>query len=347
MADRILEGLWDCKYCGTDKIGGLTKHCPCCGHPQDTDIEFYLGEEKKYLEDDIAKEYGQGADWVCPYCGALNRTHYKFCATCGSAKDEGNKDYFQAQQAKQEQAAQRQAANQPAQPKKKGGKGLLILIALAAILFFIFMPRSADTQVTAKSWSRSVDVQVEKTVQESDWEVPAGGRLVSQQQEIHHYDSVIDHYETRTRQVAERVYDGQDEHVEHINNGDGTFTEHVYYTDRYRTEYHDETYEAPVYVQVPRYATKYTYDIERWVYDRTLKEEGTDDEPKWPELTLGDKERKGDTAERYTVVLTDKKGTSYTCQIALSLWEQLKVGESVKITTVAGGVSKINDIPVR
>ena len=54
MAKKIIEGLWDCPYCGQKGIGGLTKSCPNCAHPQDAGTKFYLGEKKEYLEEDKA-----------------------------------------------------------------------------------------------------------------------------------------------------------------------------------------------------------------------------------------------------------------------------------------------------
>lgn len=344
MANRIVEGIWDCRYCGTNAIGGLTKHCPCCGHPQDEDVQFYLGEEKKYLEEEVAAQYGQGADWVCGYCGALNRVHFKYCATCGGAKDSSEKDYFQAK----DQQAARAAAKQTPPPPKKKSKLPMILALIAVLLVAFFMwPRTTASQVQEKSWTRTVDIQVERTVQEDDWQVPDGGRLLSQAQAIHHYNDVLDHYETRTREVAERVLDHYDTSVSYSNNGDGTFTEVEHQTPVYRTEYHTETYQEPIYVKVPQYATKYTYEIERWFYDRTETASGGADEPHWPELKLTDKEREAGTTETYTVTATDEKEKSFTFEMSLEKWQGLNLHDSVKLTTVGGRVTKVNDKPLK
>lgn len=113
MGERIVEGLWDCKYCDTKGIGGLTKHCPRCEHPQDDDVKFYLGEKKNYVDEDLAKEYGQGADWICPYCNSLNRVHFKYCSNCGAEKESSEKDYFSNQEKEPE------IKPEPSPPKKK------------------------------------------------------------------------------------------------------------------------------------------------------------------------------------------------------------------------------------
>ena len=32
---KIIEGLWDCPFCGNKRIRAGQKTCPDCGHPQD------------------------------------------------------------------------------------------------------------------------------------------------------------------------------------------------------------------------------------------------------------------------------------------------------------------------
>ena len=216
---RIIEGLWDCSYCDTKRIGGLTKHCPNCGHPQDETTEFYMGEKIEYLEDEIAAQYGQGADWHCPYCGSLNRVHFKFCCNCGASKEESEKDYFdlhsedaaqnqqeQDKQKDQEQQAskqqdQKQRKNQKQQkqkqtasskeskkPQKKKRKFIFaaILFMIFAI-FYSFWPRDYEGTVTTAAWMRQIDIEAYRTVQESDWTVPEGGRVYDEKTDISHY----------------------------------------------------------------------------------------------------------------------------------------------------------------
>ena len=48
MADKLIEGIWDCPYCDAKGIGGLRKYCPNCGHPQDKGTKFRVGEETRY-----------------------------------------------------------------------------------------------------------------------------------------------------------------------------------------------------------------------------------------------------------------------------------------------------------
>ena len=41
---RLVEGVWDCPYCGTDRIRGLLHKCPHCGRQRDNTIKFYLAD---------------------------------------------------------------------------------------------------------------------------------------------------------------------------------------------------------------------------------------------------------------------------------------------------------------
>ena len=95
MAKKIVEGLWDCPYCGQKGIGGLVKSCPNCAHPQDADTKFYLGEKKAYLDEEKAKDYGKGADWTCSFCGSLNRYGNANCVNCGAQREDSSGDYFE------------------------------------------------------------------------------------------------------------------------------------------------------------------------------------------------------------------------------------------------------------
>lgn len=352
MAKQILEGLWDCPYCKTTAIGGLTKHCPCCGHPQDTDTKFYMGTAKKYLDEDLAKQYGQGGDWVCPYCGSLNRVNFQYCSNCAAPKEEAKEDYFSKPEPAPE--PEKETSFQQKQTPQQKPKGLrrflplLIPLAILIALIVAFLPKNVDCQVSAKEWSRSVDIEALRTVQESAWDVPDGAEVYDTRTEIHHYQPVFDHYEKRSRQVSERVYDGEDTHTSYSDNGDGTFTEETYTTPRYRTEYHTEYYDEPIYRNEPVFAPKYYYNIDRWMTDRTEDSSGGDDEPLWPELNLAENEREGTRRESYRLTVTDnKKGKEYTVGLRQEQWEQFQTGDAVKITVVQGRITKINDVSIQ
>ena len=42
---KLVEGLWDCPFCGNKRIRAGQKTCPSCGHPQDENTKFYMPDE--------------------------------------------------------------------------------------------------------------------------------------------------------------------------------------------------------------------------------------------------------------------------------------------------------------
>lgn len=350
---RILIGLWDCPYCGAKGLNGLMKHCPNCGHPQDEGTKFYLGDEKMYLDEEKAKEYGQGADWTCAYCGALNRYNANFCTGCGAPKAESTGDYFENEKKQAEKEARRQAeidaVTPPAPPKKKRSP-LLFLIVLAAIIglfVFIFRPRSGNASVAAKEWTRTLYTENYQDVQRSDWTVPDDGEILSTERAIHHYDQILDHYENVQVRKSRQVFDHYDYSTYTTNNGDGTFTEHTRETPVYSTEYYYETEQEPVYMAVPVYRTKYTYVHKEWVQGEQLTASGTEEEPYWPAFTETPVARVSTQYSAYRLTLTGEKNKTYSAIVPEDLFTSCKVGDPIEITLSGSSLTAINGVKVR
>lgn len=357
MAEKIVEGLWDCPYCNADKIGGLTKYCPNCGNPQSKDTKFYMGTKKEYLTEEEIAAVGTEADWKCEYCFSLNNAKLKVCKGCGAERTEENKDYHQIQKEKEAKEAAKvtaaaktkarvKNASVPKKNKKKKKSIIPILIVIALVLGLIalFMPYEYTAVISEKSWERNVVIEEYKTVEESCWDmIPEGGRLVDKKREIRTYQTVLSHYETKTREVAEQVLDGYDIEVYYVDNGNGTFTEKTREIPRYRTEYRTETYEDPVYIAVPVYDTKYYYEIERWMYDRTEESSGVNDEPYWPAYTLEDNEQVDTQEGTYYIevyVEEDEKAYEYTC-LDFEEFNRYKLGDEVEVEVIADVVTEI------
>ena len=359
MAKKIIEGLWDCPYCGQKGIRGLVKSCPNCAHPQDADTKFYLGEAKEAMDEEKAKEYGKGADWTCAFCGSLNRYNSANCNNCGAQREDSSGDYFENR--RKEQAAQPQPQPQPPKKKKKTGLVILGLIILAIIIGFIASrPRDKATTVSDKTWQRSIAVEAYTTVEETGWSVPSGGRMLDTSQAIHHYEQVLDGYVEEEYDVPYEVLDGYDEKVEYEDNGDGTFTEVVTEIPRYRTEYRTETRTVPVYRSEPVYQTLYRYEIDKWLPARTETAGGSCYEPKteglrglsveaepyWPDTRLGGTERESGRSEQYILYFTDAKGGVYSAEVSEELWNRYSRDKAVELETVGRRVVSIDGVRV-
>lgn len=203
----------------------------------------------------------------------------------------------------------------------------LLFLIFAGILFF---PRTDEVTVTGFHWERNISIEDYRTVRESDWSVPPGGRAYSEQTELKGYVSVIDHYRTVTETKSRQVIDHYETNYTYSDNGNGTFTEHSSQTPVYRTEYYEETHEEPVYRQDPVYATKYYYEIERWLNSgRNYPSSGDNHEPYWnTEYTLADNERDTDRTEKYVVMYDNGKSDSKT----LDDWLSIQIGDKYKRT---------------
>jgi hypothetical protein len=168
-------------------------------------------------------------------------------------------------------------------PKKKPWKKILAIggavIAIIAMVLGLVMcsaPKEVSGTINGFNWYRSIDIEEYTTVQEEGWNLPAGGREISRQEIVHHYDQVLDHYENKTRE--ERYIDHYEEYVTGYRDlGNGHFEEITAQRPVYKTR--TVTYQEPVYTNVPVYETWYVYNIEKWVYKNKQTTCGNDKEP--------------------------------------------------------------------
>ena len=325
---KLIEGRWDCTSCGKKMIQGRYTHCPGCGKGRGEDVKFYVADPNDVVEADVPEK---GPDWMCEYCQSYAPDSAQFCPNCGAARS--GKTYFDVQQ---EQQQQQQETVQRAAPAHSGKGKILLLILGALALFFIInqlIPRHADARVTARAWQRQIAVESYEWVADEGWSLPQGASLKESRREVRDYDEVLDHYEQRSRQVPEQYISGYT--TEYVDQGNGYFqaVQVPQYATRYRTEY----YEEPIYRREPIYDTKYYYDIQRWVYNRTLTASGEAEEPYWPQEVLASgTEREGGRTEQYAIKCASEKET-YTLQLPLSEWQTFRVGDRVKLTLTAGG----------
>lgn len=211
------------------------------------------------------------------------------------------------------------------------------IVGLIIFLVWLFTPITRTAIVKNFSWNRSIAVEQYTECHESDWSLPNGAILEDSRQEIHHYDHVIDHYETKTRQVAETVLVGYDTSYRDLGNGQAE----VVQTPVYETQYHTETYQEPVYKDVPVYKTKYYYEIGRWKVSSSLDTYGLDQEPYWHDTDLptnvdnpqyGDL-RQGNRSETYIVIILDYNEQTQRIKYNYSDWINTNIGDKIEYKT--------------
>lgn len=108
---KIIEGLWDCPFCGNKRIRAGQKTCPDCGHPQDENTKFYMPDEIKYVSEEEAEKISRNPDWQCSFCGSLNSDDLNVCKNCGATKEDSERNYFEMRQQEEEKKRKKEEKN--------------------------------------------------------------------------------------------------------------------------------------------------------------------------------------------------------------------------------------------
>lgn len=312
----------------------------------------------------IKREECDGAhpEWKCPYCNSLNNWGDATCSSCGAPKERASKDFSYVDRTSDNAYVQGENMN-PTEQKvdhnedgyhetshkrtlkswifhnlSRIGVGAGIIALMAAIIFLVF-PYKEVSIVDGFSWERSINIEQERTVKESDWFVPAGGRCYDTKQEIRSYKDVLDHYETVLETKSKQVIDHYEPTYTYSDNGNGTFTEHMHQTPVYRTEVYTEPKQVPVYKKVAVYDTKYYYEIDRWFFEYASDSSGNDKNPYWNEnYTLKNRERDTSRSETYTIHFDngEEKDCSY------EKWQTTELGDKVVLTRCRLWIYSIN-----
>lgn len=328
--------LWDCPYCGTEKLLGLDhRHCPSCGAAQDPERRYFPDEADKVAVED---HQFTGADRVCGSCDTPNGAASEFCGNCGSPLTEaaearrratqtadasGDFEGDSARAARDEFKGGPPAAAPPEPPRRSPLKlaaiGCVVLVLAALVcggLASLLWKKDAAFTATGHRWERTVAVESYKAVSKSAWkdDVPAGARSVRCTEEVRDHKKVAAGETCSTRRVDQ---------------GDGTFKEVEECQPKYRKE--------------PVYDDKCAYSIDEWVVVRTEKASGsgTSPAPTWPTVRTRGKEREGKKTERYTLTLKDKtSGKSHDCAVPQSTWSKASAGSawSGKVGVVTGSL---------
>jgi predicted nucleic acid-binding Zn ribbon protein len=328
------EMMWDCKFCGTAKLLGVThRYCPNCGAAQDASQRYFPADDEKVAAQD---HQFVGADKVCAACDTPNAATTEFCVNCGSpmsevaeaqklaAESRAVGESFQRSSA-QDQASQAQAeAKQVAEDADKSRRFKLIaigVVALIAVLIGVFVLWTKEVSViaTGHAWEREIKIEDYATRSKGDWcdSMPHDAYSVSREQKIRSH---------------KKIPDGQECSTQRIDQGDGTYKE----VQDCRTKYRDE----------PVYDTYCKYRVDRWEYKRSVNAEGNNKKPQWPRYQLhceGQRkgcERENGREEAYILMLKNSATQEeYRCSIGKNLWERAAVNSKWKleVSAISGG----------
>ena len=377
---KIIKGYWDCKYCRTEGISGGFRECPNCGKPRDRKTRFYMKANTDYVDEKTAQTISRNPDWICSFCNSLNSDLEKKCYSCGASKEDSFSNYLENKKREQDEEKLRhkviEEENSGAYDldmahdssitfdlnsnKEKDNKfrnfiknnnkkltvaaiSIILLIITVFGMIELFSPKIEDITVDNISWERSIDVERYKIVEESGWTLPANARLRYQKSEIYEYEDVLDHYETKTRQVEkQRISHYETYVIGQRDLGNGYFEEITSERPVYETYYETEEYQEPVYRKEPVYRIKYYYDIEKWLFERKITTSGNDKKVYWGDVNnLKMDERTSTKHEVYYIEGKNANNEKKIISLSYSQWSDINIGEKYSIKILFDGRGEI------
>lgn len=328
---RIVLKYWDCPQCGTKDISGSLRECPNCGKPRATGTTYHFKPNEKpvYVSEETAEKVRKrGRDWECQHCSSMNSGLDTVCSSCGAPKEttQSSKTSINTFDSTITSSRNKTADNlttqndtytqlikEPLSLRIIPFAAIGLVTLLIALIVILCQPKDVEFRITDMSWTYTIDIQKLTPVEESDWNLPPGARLKRTETEFHHYEQVFDHYEIEYKDV----FDGyEDKIVGYKDLGNGYAEEIVDQVPKY----HQEAVEVPVYRDEPVYATKYYYEIDKWLHERNITTSAHDKNPYWGEVILADKERENKRTEVYTLYGVGGDDTSYECKVDYNTW---------------------------
>ncbi len=331
---HVYEMLWDCKFCGTSKLLGIThRYCPNCGAAQAAEQRYFPADAEKIA---VKDHRYVGADKVCEACDTPNTGNAEFCTNCGSPLSEAARaqqlaaelrkegENFQRSTVKQQTRRAQQAEAEKAQQAAKSRKTRWIIIGVAAVILavlavFIFWTKEVSVIASGHAWERRIQIEDYNARRQGSWcdSTPSGAYNISETQKVRSHKQIPDGQECSTRR---------------IDQGDGTYREQ----QECRTKYREE----PVY---DRYCH---YLIDRWEYKRSVQAQGQDKQPHWPRYQLACQgkrkgcERESGRTEDYILLLENSQNKAqYECSVDKNLWERaaIKSRWTLNVSAITGG----------
>lgn len=346
-AGKTYEMLWDCQFCGTQKLLGKThRHCPNCGAPQDPNSRYYPSDDEKVAVEDHVYV---GADKICDSCTALNAGNAEFCGNCGAPLTEAARAKTLESQVKADGESFKTSGSRDVTKEKfeaemtrigatgkKGGfnwrtMAVIGVVALVIVGAIAALTATRETKIIVRghSWEREILIEQYQQVREGAWD---------EQVPIDAYSTSCSQRQRDTRQVP----DGQECRTIRTDNGDGTFSEREQCTTRYRSE--------------PVYDTWCDYTIDRWAYGRSVTTSGqsVNESPVWGEVTLKCEgqarlgcERESSRKETYLVHFagTDNDKT-YQCPFPQDQWQNIRVESlwNARVRVIDAGAVDCNSL---
>ncbi|MEZ4399039.1 MAG: hypothetical protein R3B06_03425 [Kofleriaceae bacterium] len=287
---RQIELTWTCSSCGHGNRG-RDKACQGCGDPKDASERYEMpgatAAAATVTDPHLVRLATAGADWRCSFWRQRQRRLDGTCATCGaSVADAVVEAPPPAVVLTWWQRCKRWVKAHPV------AAGLLAatVVAIVAVVgarAWANRTRTFTSTVAAVRWDHAITVERYQVWAREGWrqDAPAAAFAVrSLGQRIHHYDEVLDGYDTEY--YTEQVACGEDcttepEHCSEscTDNANGFATCTTTCTGggqscstRYCSE--QRSRQVPRYRKEPRYAEAVAYQVWDWGDHRTVHARG-------------------------------------------------------------------------
>jgi hypothetical protein len=308
-------------------------------------------------EPELLRMATAGPNWRCAYCGSNQRKLDDSCAQCGAAPEQPRPK--RAEPPKPPPVWWlRVRAWIVRHPYLTGAIGLATLGL--SIYLWVNRTRNFDAEVLAVKWQQDVVVERYKIWDREGWRQDLAASAFEVQslgQAIHHYEQVLDGYDTQ--HYTERVACGEDcrdvperctESCSANDNGFATCRTTCTgggrsCTTRYCTE--SRTRQVPRYRQEPRYAEKVRYRIWDWGHHRTVPASGSSTaDLRWPieearvGLALAEGEQERERREgHYFVTLGYDESERVEVEVGAEAFAGFAVGTSHQLTLQGSNVA--------
>lgn len=281
---------WRCTSCGHTNRG-RDKTCAECGDPKDRSEKYEMPGDTAaaptITDAKLLRMATAGPDWRCAYCGSDQRRLDGRCAQCGASIDDAVKEpQVRARPLTRWQRLVRWMRKHPVATALIAITTVVLVTIIASVAW---ANRTRDFRATVADarWTHTITVERYQVWAREGWraDAPAAAFDVkSLGQQVHHYDDVLDGYDTEhyTEQVAcgEDCHDVPERCAETCrDNGNGFATCTTTCTGggrSCRTRYCSEprTRQVPRYRKEARYAEAIAYHVWDWGDHRTVAASG-------------------------------------------------------------------------
>lgn len=295
--EPVYEMLWRCEFCGKDKLHGKSQRfCPECGAPQNPIQRYFPSDAELVVADDSVYH---GADVICPACKTANAASNVFCQQCSAPLQNASSVKFQ------------QDIDIIDNPKPSKSYTTIVLailgIVLVGVAFFLidhFWRKTMTLQLLSAQWTREIKIEKFSSVHDSNWcsSMPYNAHSVYRHSEVHSHN---------------KIADGQSCSSKRVDRGNGTFTTQQSCVTKYR--------------DVPVYADKCDYKVDRWQYSRSVYARGTDKLPYDPVSGVFNSgnclgcEREAQHVAKYVFNLRNEANEAVECDVPISVWQLAQV----------------------